>query len=199
MMTCCVTRLAAAGAIVVALTPATAKAQTGVPQEIEVPAGHSLFFAAGAVGTQNYICLPAGNSVRWQFVAPQATLFDAAPNRQQLTTHFLSANPKEGGLPRPAWQHSMDSSRVWGRASASSKDPNFVDANAIPWLLVEVAGAKRGPGGGSLLVGTAYIQRVNTSGGLAPSTGCSTSADIGRLALVPYTADYLFYAADQVR
>jgi hypothetical protein len=198
MLTRCVLRLAAAGAIVVALTPATATAQTAVPQAIEVPAGYSLFFSAGAVGTQNYICLPAGNSVGWQFVAPQATLVDAAPHRQQLTTHFLSANPKEDGLPRPTWQHSMDSSRVWGRASVTSKDPNFVDADAIPWLLVEVVGAKRGPGGGSFLVGTAYIQRVNTSGGLAPSTGCSTSADIGKLALVPYTADYLFYAADQV-
>lgn len=198
-MTRCVGRLAAIGAIVVALTPASAMAQTAVPPEIDVPAGHALFFAAGAVGTQNYICLPAGNSVRWHFVAPQATLFDAAPNRQQLTTHFLSANPREDELPRPAWQHSMDSSRVWGRASASSKDPNFVDVNAIPWLLLEVVGARRGPGGGSLLAGTAYIQRLNTSGGLAPSIGCSTSADTGRLALVPYTADYLFYAADKVR
>ena len=198
-MTRCVRRLATAGAIVVSLAPATATAQTAVPEAIEVPAGYSLFFSAAAVGSQNYICLPAGNGVRWQFVAPQATLFDAAPNRQQLTTHFLSANPKEDGLPRPTWQHSMDSSRVWGLASASSKDPNFVDANAIPWLLVEVVGAKRGPGGGSFLGGTAYIQRVNTSGGLAPSTGCSNSLDIGRLALVPYTAAYLFYAADQVR
>jgi hypothetical protein len=74
----CVLWLAAAGAIVVALTPAPATAQTAVPQDIEVPVGYSLFFSAGAGGTQNYICLPAGNSVRWQFVASQATLFESA-------------------------------------------------------------------------------------------------------------------------
>lgn len=199
MVTRCVLRLIAACATVVSLTAAPATAQSAVPQAIEVPAGYSLFFSAAATGSQNYICLPAGTSVRWQFVAPQATLFDAAPNRQQLATHFLSANPKEDELPRPTWQHSLDSSRVWARATVTSKDPNFVDPNAIPWLLLEVVGARRGAGGGSFLMQAEYIQRVNTSGGLAPSTGCATAADVGRLALVPYTADYLFYASDKTR
>jgi hypothetical protein len=38
------------------------------------------------------------------------------------------------------------------------------------------------------------VQRVNTQGGIAPATaGCSQAADIGKKALVPYTADYVFY------
>jgi hypothetical protein len=38
------------------------------------------------------------------------------------------------------------------------------------------------------------VQRVNTSGGIAPAAdGCARAADIGRRALVPYTADYVFY------
>ena len=46
-----------------------------------------------------------------------------------------------------------------------------------------------------MLTGTTYIQRLNTSGGVAPSTGCSSSADIGNKAYVAYTTDYYFYKA----
>jgi hypothetical protein len=34
---------------------------------------------------------------------------------------------------------------------------------------------------------------VNTAGGLAPSTGCNSPADIGHIAIVPNEADYVFY------
>ncbi len=34
----------------------------------------------------------------------------------------------------------------------------------------------------------------HTNGGSAPATGCSASTDVGKQALVPYTADYYFYA-----
>jgi hypothetical protein len=44
-----------------------------------------------------------------------------------------------------------------------------------------------------------YIQRLNTSGGIAPQTGCALATDIGRIALVPYAADYFFYRADRHR
>lgn len=36
---------------------------------------------------------------------------------------------------------------------------------------------------------------LNTSGGVAPSTGCSQLANVGAKAFVPYKADYLFYTA----
>lgn len=52
---------------------------------------------------------------------------------------------------------------------------------------------KVGPTGGDVLANTTFVQRVNTSGGVAPSTGCASSADVGRKAFVPYTADYFFY------
>jgi len=44
---------------------------------------------------------------------------------------------------------------------------------------------------------TTYIQRLNTTGGSAPSTGCALSTDVGSQVLVPYTADYYFYKAQQ--
>jgi hypothetical protein len=43
-------------------------------------------------------------------------------------------------------------------------------------------------------VPTTFIQRVNTVGGLAPSTGCANAADVGKKAFVPYTADYFFFS-----
>jgi hypothetical protein len=40
-----------------------------------------------------------------------------------------------------------------------------------------------------------YIQRLNTTGGVAPVEGCSVSSDVGKQKLVPYTADYYFFRA----
>jgi hypothetical protein len=111
--------------------------------------------------------------------------------RQQATTHFLSADPS--GTARPTWQHSIDSSRVWGRVLGSSTDANYVEAGAIPWLLLEVADTAAGPMGGGTLTRTTFIQRLNTSGGVAPSTGCSDPSHAGTVVLVPYSTDYFFY------
>src|SRR5688572_8664304 len=48
-----------------------------VPDNIQVPTGNKLFLVGHAVGTQNYVCVPAGTSVRFVLFTPQATLFDA--------------------------------------------------------------------------------------------------------------------------
>jgi Protein of unknown function (DUF3455) len=56
-------------------------------------------------------------------------------------------------------------------------------------------GTDRGPTGGHWLTETTYMQRVYTAGGLAPTTGCAHTRDIGQKALVPYIADYFFYKA----
>jgi hypothetical protein len=127
----------------------------------------------------------------WTFFGPQATLFVDSPSRQVIT-HFLSANPADGAQ-RPAWQHSGDTSAIWGAVAASSTDPNYVAAGAIPWLLLRVVGSAAGPTGGTTLTGTLFIQRVNTQGGVAPATGCKSAQDIGKKALVTYTTDYVFY------
>ena len=162
-----------------------------VPADLEVPAGHKLFLRARAIGTQNYICLPTDSGFGWAFFGPQATLFKF---RRQIITHFLSPNPDEEDLPRATWQDSQDTSRVWGNAVASSSDPSFVEPDAIPWLLLEVVGAEPGSAGGTRLTETVYIQRIRTSGGVAPATGCDEQdPNIGERALVPYEADYLFY------
>jgi Protein of unknown function (DUF3455) len=68
----------------------------------------------------------------------------------------------------------------------------FVAPGAIPWLLLEVVGAQKGSTGGAALTVTTFIQRLNTAGGVAPST-CNSSLDVGKEAFVPYTADYFFF------
>ena len=193
----------AAGVIVAGMSVSPAMGQTigepDVPSDLVVPAGHVLFAKGFAVGTQNYMCAPAtGGGVAWKGFAPQATLYITVGSFQpQLATHFLSVNP-EDGIARPTWQHSIDSSKVWGKMYKTSTDPNYVEPGAIPWLLLEVAGKEDGPDGGSFFTQTAYIQRVNTSGGVAPATGCTVST-LGALALVPYTTDYYFYKARRPR
>jgi hypothetical protein len=203
-----VSLLIIAGALALGLLASPAAAQPvpfgidvpPVPANIDVPEGHDVFLHGRAAGTQNYVCLPTATGIRWQFIAPQATLYMSIGDlQQQITTHFLSSNPGENGTPRPTWLQSFDSSQVWGRAAASSIDPNYVAPNSIPWLLVQITGSTAGPTGGSLLTRTTYIQRLNTSGGVAPAIGCSQPVEIGALALVPYTTDYFFYRPSRRR
>jgi hypothetical protein len=108
-------------------------------------------------------------------------------------THYLSPNPDESGAARATWQHSGDSGAIWAGMIESSSDQSFVAPNSIPWLLLRVVGDEPGPTGGTTLAGTAFIQRVNTEGGVAPGAGCKSAKDIGKKALVPYSTDYVFY------
>jgi hypothetical protein len=177
-----------------------AAATPQVPFNLEVPAGNTLFLKGEAHGTQNYICMPSATGFSWTFFSPQATLFftlrwPGGDFQHQIITHFLSPNPDEGGIARATWQSSIDTSAVWARMrpNGSSTDPNYVAAGAIPWLSLEQVGKEAGPTGGETLTHTTFIQRLNTSGGLAPATGCSSAANVGSSALVPYSADYFFY------
>jgi hypothetical protein len=160
-----------------------------VPAGLEAPEGNRAFLVSHAYGTQNYVCLVAGQP--WTFIGPQATLFN--PGARQALTHFLSPNPVENGAARATWQHSLDSSAVWALAIASSVDPDFVQPGAIPWLLLRVVGAQAGPGKGHRISRTTFIQRVNTLGGSAPAGVCP---EVGARAFVPYETDYVFYKAE---
>jgi len=188
---------ALAGACVAMLPALSAHALTppAVPIDVEVPTGHKLFRLEHAVGTQNYVCrtIATPPGFAWAPFGPQATLF--TNYGRQTATHFLSPNPDEGGLARPTWQDSRDTSSVWAMQDGIFSDPPFVDPDAIPWLRLRVVGAEPGPTGGGRITRAGYLQRLNTSGGKAPTTGCSEDSHVGGKALVPYTADYLFYRA----
>jgi hypothetical protein len=163
-----------------------------VPPDLTAPVNTRVFFVGHGVGTQNYVCLPSGTSVAYALFTPQATLF--TDSQQQATTHFFSPNPDESGVViRATWEDSQDTSTVWAEVTQPSSDPRFVAKGAIPWVLLHVVGREPGPTGGTKLLRTTDIQRLNTEGGVAPSTGCSTAKDIGNKAFVPYKADYFFY------
>ena len=212
-------RTAWAAALAVAFTvslsqPAHANQVTPppVPDNIQVPPGNKAFLVGHADGTQNYICQPSASSpsgVAYVLFTPEATLFN--DDAKQLITHFFSPNPFESnttpgvvarGMIRATWQNSRDTSTVWAKvnvnpdgSNGSSSDPTFVERGAVAWLLLKVVGAQDGPNGGDALTATTFIQRLNTSGGVAPSTGCALPTDAGNQAFAHYTADYFFYQA----
>ena len=192
LLTACVTALGMPATIVGSHAALDRLNPPRVPAGLEVEAGNEPFLVGHADGTQNYICLPSASAAgfTWTLFTPQATLFNE--RGRQLVTHYFSPNPEEGVVVRAAWQD-RDTSIVWGRVSQPSSDPQFVRPGAIPWLLIETAGTQEGPTGGDNLTRTTFIQRVNTVGGVAPSTGCAATSDVGRQAFVPYTADYFFY------
>jgi hypothetical protein len=90
---------------------------------------------------------------------------------------------------------------VWAKALtppvASGSDASCPNTGAIPCLLLETIGSKTGRSGRAGLSETTFIQRLKTTGGSAPATGCSVPVDVGKQVLVPYTADYYFFRKDK--
>jgi hypothetical protein len=204
---------AALAATLAAALPQAAMAERievpAIPENLVLPAGNHPYLVGHATGTQNYICAPSASSstgVAYALFTPEATLFNA--DLKQVTTHFFSPNPFEqntnpalvaNGPIRATWQAS-DTSSVWAQVrkdrfgkDEASTDRAFVQSGAVAWLKLTVVGTKDGPTGGDKLSHTTFIHRLNTSGGVAPPTGCASASDLGHQAFVPYTADYFFY------
>jgi len=142
-----------------------------VPDAIKVPDGNKVFLIGHAVGVQIYSC----NGVVWSFVAPRANLYNK--HGKLIITHFAG----------PTWE-AKDGSTVVGRAEASVT----VDPTAIPWLRLAAASTAAGPDG-DRLIATTYVQRIATTGGLAPPAAECNATTAGTVAEVPYTADYYFW------
>jgi hypothetical protein len=176
-----------------------------LPGNLVVDDGSEVFLVGHGVGTQNYVCVPSASSVTgvtFSLFTPEATLF--ANDGSQLITHFFSPNsdptvrPPEFGTIRVTWEDSRDSSRVWAMLVEQSTDAKFVQKDAVAWLKLQTVGTDAGPGGDRLTQVT-FIQRLNTIGGLAPKTGCTSLDDLGHRAFVPYSADYFFYRKPHTR
>jgi hypothetical protein len=160
------TSVVAAGCAAPALQP--------VPEALQ-PAGERLALTVPARGVQIYECRARKDGgFEWTFVAPDADLFDA------------KARPIGRHGAGPFWQAS-DGSRVVGTLKARAEAPA---AGAIPWLLLTTKSV--GPAGEFSHVTS--IQRINTTGGTAPSAPC-TERVRGTTVRVPYTADYVFFTA----
>ena len=143
-----------------------------VPQEIAVPAGNTLAGKAAAQGFQIYTCQAGG----WVLQQPMAVLLGT--DRKPFALHY-------GG---PTWM-AMDGSAVVGARAGIAPAPT---PGAIPLLLLSTTPANGSTVGA--LTGITFIQRLNTTGGVAPATGCDAD-HLGATAPVPYTADYYFFRA----
>jgi len=134
-----------------------------VPAVIQVPPGNRLVAALAAQGVQVYTCA-AGT---WVFLEPVAQLHD----QSQAVIHFRG----------PSWESTKDGSLVEAETVASSPV-----VGAIPQLLLRET-LTRGSG---IFGNVTYVQRLDTVGGVKPSTACINGQTQG----VPYSAEYRFFA-----
>jgi|SoiMethySBSTD1v2_1073268.scaffolds.fasta_scaffold737951_1 hypothetical protein len=147
-----------------------------VPTTLQVGDSYKVSFRAYAVGVQIYVGTPSAadpTKFVWTFKAPEAVLFDN--EGEVVGIHYAG----------PTWESESGSKVVGARVAGVT-----VDATAIPWLLLSAV-STAGPG---ILDQTEYIQRVNTTGGLAPA---AAPTQAGQEARVPYTADYYFFREAQ--
>lgn len=139
------------------------------PAALAPPAGNVLSSVYRARGVQVYQCTGGA----WTFVEPAAGLIGIARTGGRTAVHFRG----------PSWQSTDDGSLVEARAVASSPV-----AGSIPELLLQ---ASRTRGDGDFGAVT-YIQRLATSGGVAPTGSCTDGATTG----VPYRTEYRFFVAE---
>ena len=146
-----------------------------LPEAVRVPAGHRHLMSAKGTGELTYECREksaAAGQYEWVFVAPMAAL--VSPDGRTVGRYY-------GG---PTWE-SNDGSKVTGKQVATAP----AKPGSIPLQLVK---ADPATGSGSMS-SVAYIQRVNTEGGVAPATACDAGVK-GSKQVVKYAADYVFYA-----
>ncbi|PJX13515.1 hypothetical protein CWI66_11730 [Halomonas sp. 141] len=147
-----------------------------VPDDIQVPDGHSVALETVGVGAITYMCEAKDDgSLGWVFKGPHAALNDREGN--QVGSYY---GP-------PATWESLDGSRLTATQLAVS--PNG-DGN-IPLQLVEANPAE----GEGAMNGVTYIQRLDTQGGVAPDVACGSDNE-GATAVVTYQADYIFWTAN---
>ncbi len=159
-----------------------------VPPALAVPLGATLAIHDHGSGVQIYTCTPSGGAggaagsgadagaitYSWVLKGPDAKLYDV--NSVQVGTHGIG----------PEWT-SSDGSVVNGTKVEQVNAPATA-TNAIPWLLLRASSTT----GTGVFSNVTYVQRVNTSGGAAPATGCDASTS-GTDTSVSYTAEYYFY------
>lgn len=150
---------------------ATQPVAPAVPANL-VPSGEKYVETVAARGVQIYECRVTANAApAWAFVAPEAQLFDA--QGRSVGKHYAG----------PSWE-ALDGSKIQGSVKTRA---DATAAGAIPWLLLTTKAA----GGSGTFSKVTSVQRINTIGGVAPSGSCA----VGATERVPYTADYVMFAA----
>jgi len=148
-----------------------------VPDKLRPASNEVPTLMLSAKGVQIYECrakTDQAGAYEWTFIAPEAELFDVRGTK--AGRHYAG----------PHWELS-DGSKIVGTVKERA---DALEAGAIPWLLLTA----KSVGAEGALSKITSVQRVNTAGGVAPKSGCS-SATAGTQVRVDYTADYYFFAA----
>jgi hypothetical protein len=135
------------------------------------------FLEVHATGTQNYTCQANGT---WLFSDPVADLYEPAKAPKTSGSHYL--NFASG---RPVWEF-KDGSTV----EAARKVTVPAGSGNIASLLLQAVVTTAG-GDGDRLTRTTWVQRLNSSGGVAPDGACAPGDAIA----VAYSTDYVFWTA----
>jgi hypothetical protein len=164
---------------VLAATALAAPAPQTAPGDVLDPRTYApeskLALVLHATGVQKYACQANGT---WLFTDPEATLFK--PNgTKPVGTHFLNF-----ATGRPVWRFKDGSSVETTRTQSAPGG-----AGNIAWLLLQTVATTAGEG--DRLTDTTWVQRLNTSGGVAPAGACTPGSTLA----VPYTTDYFFWRA----
>jgi hypothetical protein len=139
---------------------------------LQIEQGNKLALHVYARGVQIY----RWNGATWDFVAPNASLFAEENYFGEIGNHYVG----------PTWESKSGSKVVGRRVTGTGCTP---DTTAIPWLLLERVTSS----GAGIFSKVTFIQRVNTTGGMAPTTQGSFVGEINEVA---YTAEYYFYRPD---
>jgi len=145
-----------------------------LPAAVRVPAGETQKMWTAASGEITYECREkkdAAGQYEWGFVGPVATL---KSNDGKVVGKYYAG---------PTWE-SMDGSKVTAKQVAVAPQA----PGNLPLQLVKAEPAT----GTGAMQGVTYIQRLNTSGGVAPAAACA-AGNVGAKQQVAYQADYVFY------
>jgi hypothetical protein len=147
-----------------AAASASAPADVALKQ-IQVPTGNKTVAEMQANGVQTYQCI----NRQWKYLQPDAIL---TSDGKPVVVHSRG----------PVWTSVTDGSSVTARVIRSEQVNK-----ELPNLLLE-GSSHRGPG---QLSDITYIQRVNTTGGLAPAGTCRSGSTVS----VSYSAKYTFWTS----
>lgn len=152
-------------------------ARPSVAPELAVADDLPLVLVGNAKGVQVYECAPGdGGALAWKLHAPRAELFDARGTK--VAIHFGGVDKN---LPAGPYWEASDGSRVHAGKSVSVANPG-----SIALLRLEATDTS----GTGVLAKVSFIQRLATTGGVAPEGACTA----GQTSDVTYTATYYFYA-----
>ena len=154
------------------LTPAavsfTKAPELGACDRLNAPEGSKMVFHAYARGVQIY----RWSGSAWTLYGPDATLSADAAGNSLVGTHYVG----------PTWESNSGSKVVGAVVDRCTPNPN-----AVAWLLLSAKASGHG-----IFQSVTHIQRVNTVGGVAPSTPGSF---VGDEVSIPYSTEYFFYRA----